>query len=150
MNYSSSKESHKCARFLEVLRRLWAFRSDRSSAGSTLLSYYRLYEIRVSYNINIPKEVTANVPPLWCKCKVTHGLPYLNTYYSQHNNKGPWAVLMKNSKKKLFSTLLSYYRLYEMSGGMWFPTMWHFDKWGFRRACAASWLAKKIQMVFSQ
>ena len=40
--------------------------------------------------------------PFWCKCKLTHGLPYLNTFYSQHNSQGPRTVLMKNSKNKLF------------------------------------------------
>ena len=39
--------------------------------------------------------------PYWCKCKLTHGLPYLNTFYSQYNTQGPRTVLMKNSKKKL-------------------------------------------------
>ena len=32
---------------------------------------------------------------------------------------------------------------YNMSRGIWFPTMWHFDKCRLRRACAASFWAQK-------
>ena len=38
----------------------------------------------------------------------------------------------------------------QMSHDTWFPTMWHFDKCILRQACAASFKALQLQMMFGQ
>ena len=55
-------------------------------------------------------------------------------------------IVAETAEYKNFTTTVRNH----LSRDMWFPTMWHFDKSRLRWACAASFLAERLQMMFGQ
>ena len=124
------------------------------------LHFQNIYRMSMLNNESLGETVHTNrctggfaagIHKVWMQIKT---LTIIQTYIpSGHKRMGVyWRSLhiqVPNAHVHAQMFSCSYMRI-SLSLDMRFPTMWHFHKCRLRRACAASFLAQKLQMMFSQ